>query len=262
MSKTSIPNAVKTKPSLPTTKLFVKNGGELFISREKHKELNRVVSSKQYSDGTDLTLLMVFGDTYRMRSKRAPDYGHNFVSPNEVQSTTHAVVTVHNTLNETKQVTATGFAPVSFNKTIMGDIYNRIINELTLGRHLINVSVTDNFSIRDMSKSPTSYLGQGMLLYQVKFINILNIGLDIKECKPLTVKEAEELLSKEIEPDTFYIRQDIREGKSIQVVFQPELQEIFHDHLIEMLKFKVPEALFELRGNRWLISPNFEYMGI
>lgn len=258
MSNNSTPKAVKQKPSLPTTTILVRRGGELFISRDKLPEVNRVLSSKQISeDTTEVKLLLIFGDTYRFRSKSAPDLGPNFSSNEEVVTFKYALVNVHGVLTPIESTTATGFTPVSLNNTLMAETYDKIIGTLTKGKHLVNAIVNEPFNIRDMSRSPGAYIGNGMLLYSVGYV--YNEGvMEITNCVPLTVADAKRAVEGGIGPDFFILRQHYRESKTIQVAFEPEHSSIHYLALISILRKAVPEASIDRKGDRYNVTVNVE----
>ena len=259
MQNPSTSKNTKAKSSFNTTTLFVRTGGEIFLSRAKFKDVNRIISAKNFEDGTELALLLIPGDVYRLRSKQLLEIGKCFVLGDETTKVSYLQVNPQGSLVEHKLIdTNVGFAQLNFTQTLSGDIYNKVIEVLTKGEHLINITVNEPFTIRNVSHAPGAHLGKGMLLHKVIFDYVDGVMV-INEVKPLTVKAATELLKVGLGNNEFLLRQLLRDSKSLQVAFSDSIDNIHYVSLSAMLSKALPEAVLTRKGEWYSVAVNLAH---
>lgn len=259
MSNNPTPKAVNSKPSYPTVTIFLENCVDLFIARSANKpELNRVIETTPFENGTQVKLLMVPLDTYRFHASIGVDLGPGVECASNNTKVTYATVSLQGNLIPIPGTTTTGFTAVSTNNSLCAEVYDKLIDQLTLGNRLINVNVNHPLNLRDMSKNPTAHIGNGMLLYKVDF-KYVSGKMVITSCTPLTVAEAKVYAEGGIEHNTFLLRQHVRDSKTLQVAFNTEFGEgVDFVSLSMLLSQAVPEATITRKGDRYNINPNLE----
>lgn len=245
-------NNSSVNTTFQTTNIFVYNGGEIFLSSETHPTIPRIISAEQFTNGTDVKLILIPGDTYRFRSRSKQDFGSSFTSSEEAINVEYATVNQHGKL--VKIITKVGgFVPLHFNHSVTNLIYANIIKELTLGQNLINLAVNEPFSIRDVSKQVSAHLGNNMLLYKVDFKYEQDV-FTITSVECLSQQQAADYLAGGLGVGSMMVRQHVINSKAIQVAFEPETSNVHFVKLIEMLRNNVDYASIIRKGDRYNVA--------
>lgn len=263
MSKANESKALKAKPSFT---ILLKNG-EIHLNRAGLDDVNRLISvTHNGNDEKQVTLLAVPGDIWRFTSHDVIDLGPGYKSALHETTQKFFYITAQrqlktmNTKTNEEYCHASLFTRLNLNNSQYGEIYKTTIKELCLGSNLINVTMNEPFSIRDLSAEKETNFGSDTLFHHIELTFGCQAGtMCIAGSTAVTAAEASELMKEGLAPTSVIMRQCFgRSGKALLLNMHPEYREVIMTHFMSILRKKLPMSTIHIVNNRYNINVDME----
>lgn len=239
-----------------TAEIFIQDGAEIYLNTESHNDIVRLISSRQVEGGTNITLLLVPGDLYKLVSYEDFDLGSQFkLKGDKVPVVKFVGISEALRLVSVENTNVTNFSRIIFNHTLIGEVYNKVINFLTNNRTWVNITVTETFSIRNISLSPNSHIGSNMILYIIDF-DVVDDKMVIKNSNCVHRTDALDFIKAGIGENQMLLRQYIKDTTCVQVAFNKDKSSEYFELLTKNLSSNIKEAKIVRKGDRYSVNVN------
>ncbi len=243
----------------------VKKGGELYLNRDGFSHVDRVVSIEKLVDGSlDVALLAKVDDVWRFTTTETLDLGSAFSC--RLSETKHRYFYINKDYGLTslnKETNAAicadkNFVRINLTTSLTLNVYKQVINALTLGRNLVNVTNNTPFNIRNMSGENETHLTNHTFAY------LLNVGFnkankfEVREVTCLTHQEARSIMSRGLNSGECLLRQLFVESNALMVNFNKAYSEAYMTGLLSLLKEKIPMIGVVVSKNRYNFNINVD----